>query len=100
MVIDLHSGFIQVAARLLHPLTAKENLKLHPTARFNEACQKMGLKPQAKDFWKKTGEVEIYIDNELIGRGKYKFKRMIAMNRAADDAYKNLFEKLGKVDGG
>ncbi|KAI3789476.1 hypothetical protein L2E82_02273 [Cichorium intybus] len=87
----------KVVERLLQPLITPENLKLHPVAKFNEACQKMGVKPQAKDFWSKTGEIEIYIDNELIGKGMYKLKKMIAVNRAADDAYKNLF---GKKDGG
>ncbi|CAI9280059.1 unnamed protein product [Lactuca saligna] len=65
--------------------------ELHPVAKFNEACQKMGVKAQEKDLWSKTGEIEVYIDNELIGRGKYKLKKVIAVNRAKDDAYNNLF---------
>lgn len=90
----------EVVERLLQPLMTPENLKLHPVAKFNEACQKIRVKPQAKDLWNKTGEIEIYINNEFIGRGMYKLKKMIAVNRAADDAYNNLFEKLGKKDGG
>lgn len=90
----------EVVERLLEPLITPENLKLHPVAKFNEACQKMGVKPQAKDLWNKTGEIEIYIENELIGSGKYKLKKMIAVNRAADNAYKNLFEKKDGNIGG
>ncbi|KAL4588969.1 hypothetical protein LXL04_001870 [Taraxacum kok-saghyz] len=90
----------EAVKRLLHPLITPENLKLHPVAKFNEACQKMGVKPQAKDLWNKTGEIEIYINDELIGSGKYKLKKMIAVNRAAYDAYKNLFEKkIGGIGG-
>lgn len=89
----------EVIERLLQPLITPENFQLHPVAKFHEACQKMGLKPKAKDMWSKTGEVEIYIDDELVGRGKYKMKKIIAVNRAADDAYKNLFEKLGNNNG-
>ncbi|CAI9280061.1 unnamed protein product [Lactuca saligna] len=89
----------EVVERLLQPLITSENLKLHPVAKFNEACQKMGVKAQHKDLWSKTGEIEIYIENELIGRGKYKLKKVIAVNRAKDDAYNNLF-LFEKKDGG
>ncbi|CAI9280062.1 unnamed protein product [Lactuca saligna] len=89
----------EVVERLLQPLITPENLKLHPVAKFNEACQKMGVKAQEKDLWSKTGEIEIYIENELIGRGKYKLKKVIAVNRAKDDAYNNLF-LFEKKDGG
>nr|XP_043630842.1 ribonuclease 3-like protein 3 [Erigeron canadensis] len=88
----------EVAERLLQPLMTRENLKAHPVAKFHEACQKMGLKPHAKDMWSKTGEIEIYIDDELIGTGKYKLKKIIAVNRAAHDAYHNLFDKFGTKD--
>ncbi|XP_071691870.1 ribonuclease 3-like protein 3 [Rutidosis leptorrhynchoides] len=90
----------EVVERLLQPLITPENLKPQPVAKFNEACQKMKLKPKAKDMWSKTGEIEIYIDNELIGTGMYKWKKAIAVNRAADDAYKHLFDKFGNKDGG
>ncbi|KAI3712137.1 hypothetical protein L1987_70686 [Smallanthus sonchifolius] len=59
----------------------------------------MELKPHANDLWNKTGQIEIYIDNEVIGRGNYKLKKIIAVNRAADDAYKNLFAKIGNKHG-
>lgn len=96
----LYNRFLQVAERLLQPLTTPENLMQNPVAKFNEACQKIGLKPHANDLWSKTGDIEIYIDDEVIGRGNYKLKKIIAVNRAADDAYKNLFGKPGNKDGG
>ncbi|CAI9280060.1 unnamed protein product [Lactuca saligna] len=40
-----------------------------------------------------------FLENELIGRGKYKLKKVIAVNRAKDDAYNNLF-LFEKKDGG
>ncbi|KAL4566275.1 hypothetical protein LXL04_030389 [Taraxacum kok-saghyz] len=51
-----------------------------------------GVKQQIKDaLWKETGGIEIYINSELIGRGKHKKKKTIATNRAADDANNNFF---------
>nr|GEW46786.1 ribonuclease 3-like protein 3 [Tanacetum cinerariifolium] len=90
----------EVVKCLLQPFVTSENIKLHPCAKFNEACQKNGLKPKAIDMWSQTGEFEIYIGNELVGTGKYKSKKMVALNRAADDAYNYLFGKLGNKDGG
>ncbi|KAI7726825.1 hypothetical protein M8C21_006624 [Ambrosia artemisiifolia] len=87
----------KVVERLLQPLITPENLMQHPVAKFHEACQKSGLKPYANDLWSKTGEIEIYINDQLIGRGCYKLKKIIAVNRAADDAYKNQF---GNKEGG
>ncbi|KAL8223723.1 hypothetical protein R6Q57_019198 [Mikania cordata] len=89
----------KVVERLLQPLITPENLMPQPVARFNEACQKIGVKPHANDLWDKTGQIEIYINNVLIGRGEYKSKKIIAVNRAADDAYKNFFGKLGYKHG-
>ncbi|MFS7995238.1 putative ribonuclease III [Helianthus anomalus] len=87
----------KVVERLLQPLITPENLMQNPVAKFHEACQKSGLKPYANDMWNKTGEIEIYINDEVIGRGCYKLKKIIAVNRAAHDAYKNQF---GNKDGG
>ncbi|KAK1414374.1 hypothetical protein QVD17_30118 [Tagetes erecta] len=90
----------KVAERLLQPLTTPENLMQNPVVKFNEACQKIGLKPHANDLWSKTGDIEIYVNDEVIGKGNYKPKKIIAVNRAADDAYKNLFENPGNKNGG
>ncbi|KAK9060422.1 hypothetical protein SSX86_021126 [Deinandra increscens subsp. villosa] len=91
----------EVIRRLLQPLITPENLTQNRVSKLHEACQKIGLKPYVKDLWEKTGQIEFYINNELIGRGEYKLKRIIAVNRAADDAYNNLFGgKLGNKHGG
>ncbi|XP_076885881.1 ribonuclease 3-like protein 3 [Bidens hawaiensis] len=88
----------KVVNRLLHPLITPENLMKNPVAKLNEACNKFRLKPRTKDLWTEIGQIEIYVNDELIGKGKCKLKKIVAINRAADDAYNNLFEKVGNKE--
>ncbi|KAK9056777.1 hypothetical protein SSX86_024140 [Deinandra increscens subsp. villosa] len=80
----------EVVKSLLQPLTKPENLSLNPMMKLNETCQKMGIKLEYKNLWIETGDIEIYKDNELIGKGNYKKKKTTAKNKAAADAYDNL----------
>ncbi|KAI3809736.1 hypothetical protein L1987_19336 [Smallanthus sonchifolius] len=84
----------EVVKNLLQPLTTPENLSLNPVMKLNETCQKMGIKLQYKNLWIETGDIEIYKDNELIGKGNYKKKKTTAKNKAAADAYENLVKLL------
>ncbi|KAJ0437122.1 putative double-stranded RNA-binding domain-containing protein [Helianthus annuus] len=85
----------QVVKNLLQPLTTPENLSLNPMTKLNETCQKMGIKLEYKNLWIETGDIEIYKDNELIGKGNYKKKKTTAKNKAAADAYENLVKLFG-----
>ncbi|KAJ0441486.1 putative ribonuclease III [Helianthus annuus] len=84
----------EVVKNLLQPLTTPENLSLNPVMKLNETCQKMGIKLEYKSLWIETGDIEIYKDNELIGKGNYKKKKTTAKNKAAADAYENLVKLL------
>ncbi|MFS7998880.1 putative ribonuclease III [Helianthus anomalus] len=85
----------EVVKNLLQPLTTPENLSLNPMMKLNETCQKMGIKLEYKNLWIETGDIEIYKDNELIGKGNYKKKKTTAKNKAAADAYENLVKLFG-----
>ncbi|KAM0009554.1 putative ribonuclease III [Helianthus debilis subsp. tardiflorus] len=84
----------EVVKNLLQPLTTPVNLSLNPVMKLNETCQKMGIKLEYKSLWIETGDIEIYKDNELIGKGNYKKKKTTAKNKAAADAYENLVKLL------
>nr|XP_043618745.1 ribonuclease 3-like protein 3 [Erigeron canadensis] len=88
----------KVAKKLLQPLTTLENLNLNPVTKLNQACQKMGIKLEYKNLWVEKGDIEIYIGNELIGKGNYKQKKTTARNKAAADAYENLAKQWGLKD--
>ncbi|KAL4555510.1 hypothetical protein LXL04_038131 [Taraxacum kok-saghyz] len=83
----------EVVKNLLQPLVIPENLNLNPVTRLNEMCQKVGIKTEYKDLWVESGEIEIYVSDKLIGRGKNKNKKTIAKNKAAAQAYENLFKQ-------
>ncbi|XP_076926025.1 ribonuclease 3-like protein 3 [Bidens hawaiensis] len=82
----------EVVKNLLEPLTTPENLSLNPVKKLNETCQKMGIKLEYKSLWIETGDIEVYKDNKLIGKGNYKKKKTTAKNKAAADAYENLIK--------
>ncbi|XP_073139060.1 ribonuclease 3-like protein 3 [Henckelia pumila] len=84
----------EIMKTLLVPLVTPASVKMHPATRLHELCQKMGFKVEIRDYWKKTGEFEFFVDDEFVGRGKYLDKKSIACNRAAHDAYCNLMQKL------
>ncbi|CAI9294789.1 unnamed protein product [Lactuca saligna] len=89
----------EVVKNLLQPLVMPENLNLNPVTRFNEMCQKFGIKPEYKDLWDDRKEIEIYVDEKLIGIGNNKNKKTIAKNKAAAQAYENLAKQLAMENG-
>lgn len=84
----------QVVKNLLQPMITVTTVKTHPVTKLHETCQKNGLKIEFRDMWKETGEIEVYVDHEFAGRGKYCSKRLIALNRAAANAYNHILKKL------
>lgn len=89
---------LQVVKNLLQPIITPATLQTHPVTKLNEMCQKNGLKIQVVDLWKERGEIEVYVDHEYAGRGKYSSKRLIAMNRAAKNAFDQIESKFNTVE--
>ncbi|KAL7594113.1 hypothetical protein Lser_V15G34778 [Lactuca serriola] len=89
----------EAVKNLLQPLVIPENLNLNPVTRFNEMCQKIGIKLEYKDLWDDREEIEIYVDDKLIGIGKNKNKKTVAKNKAAAQAYENLAKQLAMENG-
>ena len=85
----------QVAKGLLQPIITPEMLQIHPVKKLYETCQKNGLKIRLKDRWLKEGAYEVIVNNHLMGRGKCRAKKEIALNRAANNAYNEIVRKLG-----
>ncbi|KAJ9561194.1 hypothetical protein OSB04_006354 [Centaurea solstitialis] len=86
----------EVVKILLDPMITPETLQKDPVRRLKELCHKKKLKIQFRDKWLKEGVCEVFVDNELIGRGEYKAKKEIALNRAAEDAWIN--QKVGLLN--
>ncbi|XP_073036145.1 ribonuclease 3-like protein 3 [Primulina eburnea] len=87
----------EISKTLLVPIVTPSSLKMHPVTRLYELCQKNGFKVEIRDYWKKTGEFEFFVDDEFAGRGKYTDKKSIACNRAAHDAFCNLLRKIDET---
>ncbi|CAK9153603.1 unnamed protein product [Ilex paraguariensis] len=75
------------------PIITPATIQTHPVTRLYEICQKKGSQIRFVDLWNQTGEIEVYVDNEFLGRGKYSAKKLIALNRAAEKAYNQLVGK-------
>ncbi|KAM3301481.1 ribonuclease 3-like protein 3 [Capsicum chacoense] len=89
----------QVIKYLLQPLITPEKLEVHPMTKLHQLCQKNKLKLEFVGHqWEKTGEIEVFVDRKLVGKGKSSGKKTIAQNRAAHNAYnqvvRNLAEKV------
>ncbi|XP_031263368.1 ribonuclease 3-like protein 3 [Pistacia vera] len=87
---------------LLQPIISLETLKKHPVTELYEVCQKKKMKVKFVDLWKESTAFDVFVDDQLVGRGTYALKKEIAHNRAANDALNNieriLNEKLDSQD--
>ncbi|KAJ9170046.1 hypothetical protein P3X46_018182 [Hevea brasiliensis] len=81
---------------LLEPIISQEMLKIHPVTELYEVCQKKHLKVKFVDLWKENMAFDVFIDDQLVGRGTHGLKKEIAHNRAAKDALDNIGRILGK----
>ncbi|XP_070030146.1 ribonuclease 3-like protein 3 [Nicotiana sylvestris] len=77
----------QVTEGLLQPLITPANLETHPVTKFYEVCQKNGWRVELVDKWEETGEIDVFVDGKFVGKGKFSGKKLIALNRAAHNAY-------------
>ncbi|KAK1405446.1 ribonuclease 3-like protein 3 [Heracleum sosnowskyi] len=80
----------EVVKDLLEPMITPEMIQENPVKKLQEMCQKQRLKVRFKDIWLKKGTFEVYIDDQLRGKGEYRAKKEIALNRAANDAYNDI----------
>ncbi|KAL4360983.1 hypothetical protein GQ457_04G024530 [Hibiscus cannabinus] len=79
---------------LLEPIIRRETLKMHPVTQLYEVCQKRNLKVKFVDLWKESTGFDVFVDDQLVGRGKCSLKKEIAHNRAAKDALDNILRTL------
>ncbi|MCD9642641.1 hypothetical protein HAX54_029529 [Datura stramonium] len=84
----------QVVEGLLQPLITPTNLETHPVTKFYEVCQKNGWSVELIDTWEETGEIEVFVDGKFAGKGKFSGKKLIALNRAAHNAYCEIVKNL------
>lgn len=84
----------EVAKILLEPMITPEMLQQNPVSKLNELCHKKKLKIRFRDKWSKQGVYEVLTGDQLIGRGEYKAKKEIAVNRAAEDACNNILNTM------
>lgn len=84
----------KVWKRLLEPLITPKTLQTRPMTKFSELCQKHGFKFEFVDLWEEKGAIYVFVENEFVGRGIYKAKKLTALNRAANNAYNQLLKNL------
>lgn len=81
---------------MLQPEITPESIQKHPVTMLYEICQKKNWEVSIRDIWRKTGEVEVYVDGKFAGRGKYEGKKLIAVNRAAHEANQHIVRELAQ----
>ncbi|KAM3395237.1 ribonuclease 3-like protein 3 isoform X2 [Capsicum galapagoense] len=84
----------EVAKTLLEPIITPEMLQTNPVKKLYETCQKHKLKVRVLDMWSHDGSFEVFIDNQMRGKGMCHVKKETALNRAANKAY---YEVIGML---
>ncbi|PHU12080.1 hypothetical protein BC332_19010, partial [Capsicum chinense] len=84
----------EVAKTLLEPIITPEMLQTNPVKKLYETCQKHKLKVRVVDMWSHDGSFEVFIDNQMRGKGMCHVKKETALNRAANKAY---YEVIGML---
>lgn len=84
----------EVAKTLLEPIITPEMLQTNPVKKLYETCQKHKLKVRVVDMWSHDGSFEVFIDNQMRGKGMCHVKKEIALNRAANKAYNEVIGML------
>ncbi|KAJ8554536.1 hypothetical protein K7X08_025214 [Anisodus acutangulus] len=84
----------EVAKALLDPIITLEMLQTNPVKKLYETCQKHKLTVRVVDMWSHDGSFEVFIDNQLSGKGMCHVKKEIALNRAANKAYNEVIRML------
>ncbi|KAF2292254.1 hypothetical protein GH714_018165 [Hevea brasiliensis] len=76
----------------------REMLKIHPVTELYEVCPKKHLKVKFVDLQRESIVFDVFIDDQLVGRGTYGLKKEIAHNRATKDALDNIGRIPGEKD--
>ncbi|XP_049412735.1 ribonuclease 3-like protein 3 isoform X2 [Solanum stenotomum] len=84
----------EVAKILLEPIITPEMLETNPVKKLYETCQKHKLKVRVVDMWSHDGSFEVFVDNQMRGKGMCHVKKEIALNRAANKAYNEVIGML------
>ncbi|XP_075522094.1 ribonuclease 3-like protein 3 isoform X3 [Primulina tabacum] len=84
----------EIASYLLKPMITPESLKANAVKKLFEICQKYKLKVRLVDLWSQDGTYKVFVNNQLKGKGICHEKKEIALNRAANDAYKEVVRKM------
>ncbi|KAL5571250.1 hypothetical protein UlMin_020847 [Ulmus minor] len=83
---------------LLEPIISPEMMRPHPKTQLYEMCQKNHLKIKFVDQWEASTSIDVFIDNQFMGRATYKLKKEIAHNRAAKTALENICKLLSEKE--
>ncbi|CAN6708076.1 unnamed protein product [Malus baccata var. baccata] len=86
----------KVFKNLLEPIIDPKTIKMHPVSQLHEVCQKNNLKLRFVDLWEEKHTVEVFINDQIVGRGTYSLKKEVAQNRAAKDAFDNMWNVIGQ----
>ncbi|KAG8364581.1 hypothetical protein BUALT_Bualt18G0012200 [Buddleja alternifolia] len=86
----------EVATDLLKPIITPEMLQTNPVKKLFEICQKYKLKVKLVDQWSEEGTYKVLVNNKLKGKGTCREKKEIALNRAANDAYKEVVRMMSR----
>ncbi|XP_048434652.1 ribonuclease 3-like protein 3 [Pyrus x bretschneideri] len=86
----------KVFKNLLEPIIDPKTIKKHPVSQLHEVCQKNNLKLRFVDLWEEKHTVEVFINDQIVGRGTYSLKKEVAQNRAAKDAFDNMWNVIGQ----
>ncbi|KAK3040432.1 hypothetical protein RJ639_028681 [Escallonia herrerae] len=84
----------EVVEKLLQPIITLADLQTHPVTRLYELCQKNNMTIAVEGSWTTTGEIKVLVDDKLFGKEKFKPKKAIAVNRAAENAYHKIERML------
>ncbi|KAL0319879.1 UNVERIFIED_CONTAM: Ribonuclease 3-like protein 3 [Sesamum radiatum] len=86
----------EVVSDVLKPIITPEMLQKNPVKKLFEICQKYKLKLKLVDLWSQEGTYKVFINNKLRGKGMCREKKEIALNRAANDAYKEVVRRMSE----
>lgn len=85
---------MQVTSYLMEPIITPQMLEKNPMKKLSELCQKHKLKVKLVDQWSEEGTYKVYVGGKLRGTGTCHSKKAIALNRAANTAYNEVFLSL------
>ncbi|KAG5596655.1 hypothetical protein H5410_037887 [Solanum commersonii] len=71
----------RVAKILLEPIITPEMLEINPVKKLYETCQKHKRKVRVVNMSSHDGSFEVFVDNQMRGKGMCHVKKEITLNR-------------------